>query len=200
MNARRWAPEILVALCAHLLLMTANAIRNDFRDPWGEISPARFLLSVVAFPFFIALIASPLLLINLIDRRIQRRRNAQGAGERTVFGHFLAVRRRETFYASAAIAYAALWLAGRYETAKPIAMVVVGALILTVAVHLRLLVITIRVNTGLYGSSEREAREILRFVLSESTNIDISGGLGAKETMSYTEATTGTSLPDGVRA
>lgn len=61
----------------------------------------------------------------------------------------------------------------------------IGLLILLgsslIVINASALALQYRVSRGLFGTTEYEAREIVRFILRHSDTIDLSGGLGARE-------------------
>jgi len=68
----------------------------------------------------------------------------------------------------------------RWEYTIPPAVII----LLTIAILLlnaSTLALDYRVSHGLFGTNEYEAREIVRFVLRNSSNNDFSGGLGARQ-------------------
>lgn len=203
MRRRRWAPEVIIAIVTYLVIVASNALVNrdeltaDFRgqDP---IFVGALLIGFSAFMWFA--FASPYMLVNAVERLVLKRRQQSHASENTVLRQFVLTQQRESFHASAAVAYAALAFSFRFDTVKPMIPIVVIATVITALVHIRLLLVAYRVNAGTFGSTEAEVREIMKFVIAHADDTDFSGGLGAKSTISATTITDTAPLTQGAEA
>ena len=195
MRRLRWAPEVVVALCAHLLVVVTNGAVNRVGDGGALLDFALGVL--IGFPVMLLLLASPILLLNVVDRRIRRKRHIAGRVDNTVFGQFLIRQQRDAFNASAALVYASLLFADQFETIRPVIVVFTVAAALTAAIHIRLFVISFRIRSGFYGTNEREARELVHFAMAERNHNDMSGGLGARHLSSATDVSQPVSLAEG---
>jgi hypothetical protein len=81
------------------------------------------------------------------------------------------------------------------------AVAVVVLVIGVLAARLSSGVLRYRVEQGLYGTNEYEAREIVAFVLERAGGIDLSGGLGARDAEPTRDlVTSGTEAFEGARS
>jgi hypothetical protein len=65
-----------------------------------------------------------------------------------------------------------------YEAPLPLRIFLVGAI---AVLWVSKLALDYRISRGLFGTNEYEAREIVRFVLRNASDTDLSGGLGARK-------------------
>ena len=123
------------------------------------------------------------LLQSLPSRKIHEQAEKPPKPRVTAIGAVMAARRKATYAASITLLFSMVsYLAVVRRFHAPVDIVVMVVITVgIVAINASAMAFSYRVSHGLYGTTEYEVREIIRFVLSRCDDVDFSSGLGARE-------------------